>query len=85
MQAVPDAEFLPSAQAPVGGASRATHLGRDILPATTGSQDEPDDFEDGPVPDGRSAAFGSDGSLGGQVVADQIIELIGHVCGGHGR
>ena len=62
MQAALNAQFFPRAEASVGGAA--------------GDEDEPDDLEDDAVGDMGSAALWSDGLLGRQMVADEIIEVI---------
>ena len=62
MQAALNAQFFPRAEAPVGGAA--------------GDEDEPDDLEDDAVGDMGSAALGSDGLFGRQMVAEEIIEVM---------
>jgi hypothetical protein len=55
----------------MGGASGATHFVGYVLPAASGDEDEPNDFEDDAVADAGSASLGSDGLFGWQVVADE--------------
>jgi hypothetical protein len=63
--AVPDAQFLPARPAAVGGAAGAARLGRGVLSAGAGGQDEPQGTGHGAVVDGMAGGAGSDGLLGG--------------------
>jgi hypothetical protein len=69
----------------MGSASGAAHFVGYVLPAASGGEDEPNDFEDDAVVDVGSAALGSDGLLRWQVVADEVIEVIGHVSRSHSK
>jgi hypothetical protein len=77
MEAVPDAQLLPVAQAPLGRAAGAAHFRRDVLPAAAADEDEPDDVEGDAVGHPGPAALWSDGSFGRQVMSDEVIKLIG--------
>ena len=69
----------------MGGPAGAAHLRRDVFPAAAGGQDEPEDFEDAAVVDGRSAAGWANRLFGRQVVCGQIEERIRHPGNGHDR
>ena len=83
VEAVPDPGLLPRPEPAVGGPPGAAEFRRDVLPAGTGGQDEPDHPDDDPVADPGPAALGADGLLGRQMVGDRLEEFLGHVGIGH--
>jgi hypothetical protein len=84
VQPGPDAQGFPGPQAAGRRAARTPHLGRDVLPAAAGRQDEPDDPQDLAVRDRRPSPLAADRLLRRQVVDDLVVELLGHAGGGHG-
>ena len=69
----------------MGGPAGAAELRRYIFPTAASGQDEPEDFEDALVGDGRSAAGWANRWLGRQVVCGQIEKRIRHPGNGHDR
>ena len=77
VDSVPDPEFFPKAEPPMGRAARAAHFQGNVFPAAAGDQDESDDLEGDAVGDGRPTAFGTNRLYGRPVMSDHIIELVG--------
>jgi hypothetical protein len=69
----------------MGGPAGAAQLRRYILPAAASGQDEPQDFHDAAVVDGRPAAGWAYRRLGRQMVSGQIEKRIRHPGNGHDR
>ena len=84
VQPVPGAEFLPPAQPAVGGPPGAAEPGGRVGPTVAHSRDEPDDPHHDPVGGAGPAAADIGGLFGRRVVADDLVEPVGHVRGRHG-